>query len=430
MRFYFPALFSLFLFVQTSQATPPPDVPVTQKKFNLWMDWIKTSIENLNRRERKVEEEEQSLSAHQTVRPKGANEEAVDLLGAPPNPQTPPAESGEGGTRGPNFTTLFDLNFVNQPGTNDSLAFDNYHSFLFFDIAPRPDLTFSFNLLGPTVLPIFYELDYQATTALTLRAGKIWIPFDDLSSVSPHNIFGGRVGLLQLMPTSSGNGGDTFLPSVWTELGVGADLMLVDSKILQLKTSLCVLNGFTDKGIDPVTGGEYPSFSEFSPSTQSSSGNHRDKSIALRAHALWYSGFGMGVSYYTGQWNQDSDPAGPLRMNIVGGDGQAHLFGLDFRAGTAWMSVQLPGDSTVRTGTYGEVGLPFAKNKWKILARAGTLDLDSRAPLPTNETIVGGTLLYNPGMVQFSIEHSRDITDPGVPVGFISYTDIRMVMMF
>lgn len=400
------------------------DSTITPDQFKAWTEWMKKSVDVLNRRQSKLEAQEAELSKRTANSSSSSGGDSVDLGAS----LTPPQEAA--GSKGPKLTSYFDLNFINQPGTIDSLAFDNYHTFLFFDIAPTPDLTFSFNLLGPQTFPIFYELDYQVNKRLTLRAGKIWIPFDDLSSQSPHNIFGGRVGLQQLEPTTSSNGGNLFLPSVWTELGVGAKYLLVDSSRFQVETHLCLVNGFTDGGTDPVTGShDYPNFSEYTPATQQSSGNHRAKAIAARVHAMYNNRFGIGVSYYTGQWNEDSDPAGHLGLSMLGFDAQAHILFLDLRAGIASMNVSLPGTSTQRGGSYFEAGYPFA-TRWKALARVGTLQLDSRIALPTDELIAGGTLLYNPGIVQFSIEHSRDISNPGVSVGFTSYTDLRMIVMF
>jgi hypothetical protein len=451
------SLISFYISPSFADPTPTdaPASPVTQEQFKAWTDWAKKSVEILNQREKRVEAEEASLKSQQANQPANpaapSSDGAVDLstLGAAPGGGSGPAGSGgasqmnlgdmtSGGSShsGPKLTTYFDFNIVNQPGTQDALAFDNYHSFVFFDIAPTPDLTFSFNMLGPQIFPLYYELDYQASKRLTLRAGKIWIPFDDLSQVTPHNIFGGRNGITQLEPTATGNDGQTFLPYVWTDLGVGAKFMLVDESDVQLETHLCIVNGFTDGGQDPVTtsSSDYPFFTTYSPVGTSNQGDqsgfHRDKSIVTRAHVLVDNAFGLGVSYYTGQWNKDSDPAGHLRLNMVGVDAQAKLLGIELRGGLASMNVQLPGTSTRRGGTYAEIGVPFAGRKWKVLARGGTLQLDSRISEPTDQTIIGGTILYNPGMVQFSIEHSRDIKNPGVAVGFVSYTDLRMVMLF
>jgi hypothetical protein len=445
---------AIFLLLLTQPAFSDPSVtpspsspPITQEQFRAWTDWAKKAVQNLDLREKKVEAEEAKLKANAAANPSPSqSEQAVDLsnLAASPPSETPgnPQYIPGSGALTPRFTAYFDLNFVNQPGTADSLAFDSYHNFLFFDIAPTPDLTFSFNLLGPQTIPLYYELDYQATPKLTLRAGKIWIPFDDLSWSDPHTIFGGRVGLQQLMPSTGGGNGSIFLPSVWTELGVGAKYVIVDKKNLQVETHACLLNGFTDGGIDPAGGAEYPQFNEYTPNTgtlNGGSGNHRAKSYDLRAHALLNNRFGLGVSYYHGQWNQDGDPnsgGAGLDLSMIGVDAQAQAFGLEFRLGVASMTVDLPPEQSPfsskakRGGDYIEVGRPFAKNKWKLLARVGKLQLDNRIILPTDGTIAGATILYNPGTIQFSIDYSRNITYPATTIDFSSYTDLRMLMMF
>lgn len=319
------------------------DAPVTQDQFRAWTDWAKKSISILDQREKKVESQAGKGNA-----PGGE----VDLMATPTSQTTvAPSETG-GGAKGPRFETYFDLNLINQPGTYDALAFDNYHSLVFFDIAPSPDITFSFNLLGPSSFPIYYELDYQATKKLTLRAGKIWIPFDDLSQQSPHNIFGGRVGLQQLMPTNTSNNGLTFLPSLWTELGVGARYMLLESSLLQIETDMTITNGFSatsGPSGDPVNQSEGPNFSVYTPAPNSqgagSNTPHRNKAVDLRAHGLFLNRFGLGISYYTSQWNPDGDPlagGGHLFLNMVGVDAQAKILGLELRGGVANMHVMFP----------------------------------------------------------------------------------------
>ena len=430
-------LFSLTITVVLATAAPAaenatsrgvaPDYPVTHGQIKAWKDWVQKSIQDLNRRESRLETEAKTHPLGKGAPP----DQTVDLT-APPTTGTETTKS-----KGPWFQTYFDLNLVNQPGTYDALAFDNYHSLMFVDLFPSPDLTFSFNLLGPTTFPIFYELDWQATPRVTLRAGKIWIPFDDLSALSPHNIFGGRVGLQQLMPTTSGNLGQLFLPSLWTELGVGAKLLVVDSPEVLAELLLTITNGFTNNGSDPLTGGEGPSFSAYTPAPNQqgagSSGSHRNKAYDMRAHVQLVNRLGLGLSYYTSQWNPDEDPVtgnGKLFLNMIGVDGQLKLpGGVDFRAGIATMKVQYPESTATRGGLYGELGVPFL-GKWKALARAGSLQLDSRIVQPTDITVVGGTLIYYAGPVQLSIEHSRNLNTPAVPLGFNQFTDFRIVALF
>ena len=109
------------------------------------------------------------------------------------------------------FKVFFDLALYSRPGVTP-LSFGNFHSYVFLDILPRENIQFSFDLASARGSPSFYELDWQIAPWVQLRAGKIWIPFDDMS---PHNLFGGRINVSTLAPP----GGEPFLPSLWTDLG-------------------------------------------------------------------------------------------------------------------------------------------------------------------------------------------------------------------
>ena len=186
---------------------------------------------------------------------------------------------------GPVFKILFDLLLDYRPGISP-LMFDNYHSFVLADVFPRPDLHFMFEV-NPA--PRFYELDYQATSRLTIRGGRIFIPFDELD---PHNSFGGRYNTsLVAQP-----GGAAFLPDIWADYGLGLKYQIADSKELSLVTDFYVTNGFGSGGTDPYPGSSvkyYPSFSNIlgapgSPSTTN------DKAFGARLHANILGTLGVG----------------------------------------------------------------------------------------------------------------------------------------
>jgi hypothetical protein len=316
----------------------------------------------------------------------------------------------------PNFKVYFDLDFANQPGLRD-LTFDNYHSFLFFEIQPTPEMQFSFDV-NPA--PRYYELDYTIHPRIQLRAGRIWIPWDDLS---PHNIFGGRVNVSRLQPP----GVALFLPDLWTDLGVGAKFTLIDTMELNLTLDAYVVDGFHDGGSDPspITANDptgYPNFAD----SGSTFDNNRDKAIGGRVHAMLFGRLGLGASFYTCQWNNQG--LDPQRMTIVGFDGQLRFVKTEFRAGITTMLVNIPGASYNRGGLYVELGQKLgAENKWKLLGRAGTVQLDSRVIDITDETIGGAMLLWQPGLVQYSIETNYDFNDVvGKPNR--SYSALRLVV--
>lgn len=349
-----------------------------------------------------------------------AGEQAVDLsddaavdLGA--LDAAPPAASPHGHGHGhastgghghgsglamPTFKTYFDFALYAMPGVHD-LTFNSFHTMLFFEIIPTPDLQFTFDISSS---PRFFELDYKLTERLTLRMGKIWIPFDDLI---PHNIFGGRVNVSKLSP------GAAFLPDIFTDLGAAVKYQIVDSMNFGLEGHLYAVNGFRSGGTDlrdpNATAEDYPSFSD----APIGADNNRNKAIGGRLHALLWRKVGLGFSYYTGRWSSTSQSA--YGLNMLGVDTQLRFGGTQFRAGLATMSVDIPADTVNRGGLYVEVGQRFGpRDQFKILGRGGMVQLDDRVIDVTDQTIIGGALLYQPGMIQFSAEYSRDINDVAV----------------
>ncbi len=321
----------------------------------------------------------------------------------------------------PNFKVFFDFLLVNRPGL-ENLSFDSFHTFLFFELLPTPDIQFSFDI---SPQPKFFELDTQVNKRLQFRVGKIWIPFDDMA---PHNLFGGRVNTSRLAI------GSAFLPDIWTDLGAGFKLQIFDSPKFAMELHGYIVNGFHDGGTDlanPTSGPSgYPSFADLTIGPD----NNRDKAIGGRVHMLIYNRLGIGASYYTGQWNADTG-APALRLNILGIDSQLRIGPLELRGGLCAKTWDLPAGSPVSTtanggGDYVEAGLKFGgKREWKFLARAGTIQLDDRVVDITDQRIVGGALLYQPGLIQYSIESSRDLKEADGKKNY-SYTAARMVMAF
>lgn len=303
----------------------------------------------------------------------------------------------------PIWKAYFDFWLYSRPGIN-LLTFDNIHGMLLFEIVPTPQLQFNVDLgmTGANAIPRFYELAYQATPRLQIRVGRILIPFDDMV---PHNIFGGRINVSKLSPPGST---DQFLPDIWSELGVALKYQLVDSMAFSMAAHAYVVNGFGGGGINPEPSGsggtEYPVFR--SPQTTD---NNVDKALGGRVQMTFARRLSIGGSVYSGQWS-DADSGTPRRVLMYGGDGQLRLGALEIRAGWAGMTVGLTDTSFLRGGMYGELGLKFGyAQRWKILGRGGLVQLDNRVIAVSDQTIVGGALLYRPGMVQLSGECSVDL---------------------
>jgi hypothetical protein len=385
-------------------------MPVNQEQFRQAILVLKRTVERLDRAEGEV--------ARLKAQGPAASSDTIDLSNMGSTPQSSvPAKGGFHGTSvaAPTFKVYFDFDVVSRPG-QEPFSFKNYHSYLFFELIPTPTIQFSFDV-EPS--PKYYELDLQATPKLQVRIGKIWIPFDDLS---PHNIFGGRVNTSYLATNTLGN---VFLPDIWADLGVGIKYNLIDTRLLSVDLHLYVVNGFGSGGNDPFgsASAPYPNFA-VTGQLAGTPDNNSDKAIGGRVHATFLSGLSLGASFYTGRWTNDTGPSAEPseRVNILGLDAQLRINRAELRTGLAYMNCGLvPGTDTTgatsfsRAGAYVEGGLKFGpKQDWKVLARTGDVQLDSRGDLPSDQIIAGGTLLYKPGLIEYSVEFSHDLLDrPG-----------------
>jgi hypothetical protein len=353
------------------------------------------------------------VRAHPT--PKASSgEEAVDLnslTSTSDTPATHPVAGGESSGKplnlAPNFKFYFDLWLINQPNVMD-FTFKNVHSYTFIDLMPDNKLTFSFsfNLASRSN---YFELGYQATPRLHFRGGKILIPFDD---TFPHTMYGGRPNLSVFFM----DGQTAFLPDLWAEPGVAAKYRLVDYPHFRMDGTLYVTNGFQSNTGDPMPGQSgqiYPDFGGLT--TIDISDNNRDKAIGGRIESLWWRKFGLNGSFYTCRWSNQGAPA--QRMTALGIDSQLRFAstGTEFRAALISMNVNLPGDSFTRGGWYLEAGQKFGfRREWKALLRTGYRQNDNRVIEVSDQRLIGGVLLWKPGLVQWSFETWRDLNDvPG-----------------
>ncbi len=403
----------------STSAAAPGDAPagasvVTREQFQRSIRVLKRTLERVQALERKQGEGG------------GSADGAVDLNALSAEPGKAPVATGSSKSGhqslgiSPNFKVFFDLNLVRRPGKTGGgeFSFENYHAFLFYEIVPNEKFMFAFDV-SPS--PKFFELDYMITPKLQLRAGKIWIPFDDMA---PHNIFGGRVNVSRISP-----GGRTFLPETWADLGVGMKYQIIDTTALNLVSHLYIVNGFSGGGTDPApTPAAYPNFS----SAGGGNDNNTSKALGGRIHAMFAGKVGVGASLYTGRWNDNADLES-YGVTLYALDAQLRLAPFEFRVGLASGTVGIPTDALLnesfkRGGFYGEVGYRFGKERtWKLLARGGSVQLDDRAISPTDQSIYGLTLLRQFGPLEVSLEHSIDTKDvPGKTEK--QYTNLRLVV--
>lgn len=306
----------------------------------------------------------------------------------------PPRHHGSGAQ--PIFKFLFDLVFAIRPGANP-WTFDNYHTLALVDIIPRQGFHFSFEL-NPT--PRYYELDVDITDRLRIRAGRIWIPFDDMN---PHNSFGGYINTSLLRPA----GTVAFLPDIWADLGVGARFQILDTKDLSALAHLYVVNGFGAGGADPTGAAtSYPDFAAL-PSPDANT----DKAIGGRVQMGFLQRMlSVGASFYTGRYTPDTE--GSSRILMLGLDAQVRpLSRLEARAGYTFGSVGLPaGGSFNRAGFYAEGKYKLLEN-WFASIRLGLLQGDNRVTDANDQNLVGGRAGYEADWYQLSVQYMRDLKD-------------------
>lgn len=362
----------------------------------------------------------------------------LDALGA--EPEATVSKKGGGGhsmaaaTNGPIFKILFDLILDFRPHISQ-LSFDNYHSFVLADVFPRPELHFMFDV-NPA--PRFYELDYQATPSLTIRGGKIFIPFDEMD---PHNSFGGRFNTsLVAQP-----GGAAFLPDIWADYGLGLRIQLADSKELSAVADLYVTNGFGYGGTDPLGHSSYyPSFSTpTSVPPNSNDSNTTEKAFGMRLHANIMGTLGVGVSAYTNRYTPDFTDTG--RILMLGLDSQLRFAtGTDFSMGYVYTSVGLVGvtpgsgepTSFLRGGLYVNASQKLS-DRWKLTLAFGMTQNDNRVSQPTDEELLGFRLEYNIMLMKFFLEYYHDLDNPNGATPYFGpgkanfdYYALRAVVMF
>ncbi len=417
-------LLTLTLSSQLTYSAPTVTQSVNREEFKRLVKILKQTMDRVEVVEKRNQILQQKINAGAgKSTPSVGADGAVDLnsmnseAGRPPV-GTASSAGSSGGAVQPTFKTYFDLALIMQPGPNN-FSFDNFHQFLFFEIVPNPNLQFTFHI-DPT--PKYFELDYQLTKRVQIRAGRIWIPFDDLN---PHTMFGGRINTSRIAL------GSTFLPDVWANLGIGVKITLIDSSFFSLLTHLYIVNGFRAGGTDPTTGvasNNYPNLSD----TTTFPDNNRDKAIGGRAQAIIGGGhLNIGASFYTSRWSQESDD--PARLIAVGLDAQIRFLSSELRAGLAGIiSDLLPTGTTgfTRGGAYVEYGQRFGRNQdWKFLLRGGMVQLDSRVVAATDQMLAGGTLLYKPGPVEFSMGYSRDFRQVATKANYDLFI-ARVIMAF
>lgn len=380
-------------------------------------------------REKRLQEEKRRRAAELRRRGKGKSatiqetarttDGAVDLGDLDSSVDTSQAHvSDPSGGGGPLFKAYFDLLLINRPGIQ-TFTFRNFHPIFLADYVPNSKVRFSFEVSGN---PRFYELAYDVTDKLTLRLGKIAIPFDEMS---PHNTFGGFMNASEHRDPA----GVAFLPDIWADLGVGARYTLVEKKEITLISQIYVVNGFGTGVLDPVSGSpNYPNFG--GSTTIGAADNNKDKAFGGRIQMILANVLSLGASAYWGGYMGENDES--ARILLVGLDTQLKMIpGTEFKAGFLYGKIGLIGASDPffeKGGLYGEL-IQTLKKDWKASLRGGIVQADNRVADVNDRTVVGLKVSHDfTDFLQVSLEHHRDIKDiPGKLAK--QFTGLRFVVM-
>ena len=162
-------------------------------------------------------------------------EDTTEVIGFDDVIEEPPVESSQtlsGWLSMVHMSGRFDLNYeIENPAlsrSNQTQRLRNYHKFLFLKVTPTDRITLDAEVLDLT----YYEMAYALSPRLSLRAGRIWVPF---GATPFHHYYGGRQG-------------DPFdgllLPNVWSEFGISASGMLINTGTITLEGDLYSIRGF------------------------------------------------------------------------------------------------------------------------------------------------------------------------------------------
>lgn len=262
----------------------------------------------------------------------------------------------------------------------------NFYGLILGEITPYKRI--KLNVEATTELRLL-EVDWRVNDWLEMRAGRIWIPFDDMKPGSP---FGGLINLYAFAPS----GVSAFLPDLFSDMGVAFRFILSRDEVEASEAHLYVVNGLQDDGIDPIH--QSSSYPNLGPGVPPISDNNSDKGIGARIRMVLNKTISYAASFYTARFSKSAETSS--RVTMVGVDSQYRP--LDFmklKAGYSVMFVGLPPGS--QTEKYLRAGLYFSvltqvNEKIKISLMTSATQPDSRVTNLSDRFLFGGYFSYLP----------------------------------
>ena len=296
----------------------------------------------------------------------------------------------------------------------------NTHADLFVDLFPLRGLHLQFEVAPNSRL---YEVGWRVHPDIEIRAGRIWIPFDE---IGPSRPFGGMITRSEF----ASPGVTSFLPDLWTDLGVAAHFILSRGETEASDAHVYIVNGFQDGGTDPFQ--QVNSYPLFGPGGTSNSDNNGDKAIGGRFKICLSRAACYGFSVYSGVYSAGNFDS--ARATALGLDSQFRVLNRwRLRAGYAVMFVGLiPGSASSsfsRAGAHASIQTTVT-DRFKVTVGGAALQMDDRIVNASDRLLVGLTTSYVPQPnIEVSAMLNRDLNQVTAKTNYTAF-GLRFFMVY
>ncbi len=300
--------------------------------------------------------------------------------------------AASGGAAAPGSTTGFKL-FVDLTGVaklgQGTFTIKPNHSYVFLMAQVSDELSFQLHISDD---PAFYELQWDPMPGVSLKAGKLLVPF---GTNDFHHLIGGRV-----------DEESRFLPETWGDFGLSVSHTALDTEWLGLDYTLYAVNGFQgndEPGIAAGTGID----------------NNYMKSLGARARAVLFADYILTASAYFDVW----DPAQRYKLLFYALGGELKrgfmpvpvLDRLRVRGEWARGEIELPGRNlqtgligayaVARTGFYAEADAVVWEDL-SVRVRTGRVNSDNTGTAGDEDDV----WLAEPALLWWVAHHKVQLT--------------------
>jgi hypothetical protein len=162
----------------------------------------------------------------------------------------------------------------------DKPSFSKNHSYLMLHASPTDKISVGFDVQ----FSHFYEIEYFPVSNLSLKVGKIFLPFGDYHY---HPVYGGKVFSVD----------NDLFPNWFTDFGMAMGHRLLDSDYVSLNYDLFVSNGFRDSSNGDLN----------MNAIGFSSDNNSEKAVGGRMRSTWFGRYNVTASGMYDRWSDNGD---------------------------------------------------------------------------------------------------------------------------